>query len=243
MVVPSSGSSLFSNIVQLAVTSSTVIVAATSVVVAFLVSRKRGKVKFGKLILDFEGRQSDPSTLLIDAEKTLEPAERQYLLLKAYHQQSLGQSQISMWFSLVFAAVGFAVIIIALFANEGKSSEGFATERLIKLASGTVIDAVASLFFVQSNKARELMATFFDKLRTDRKLDESLRLVSEVSDGLLKSRLQLLLSLNFADVKVADETLLAVMNVSAASRTETPIPPPIHTADGEKKAPNGAAAV
>jgi hypothetical protein len=240
MVVSASESSIFNGLLDVVLKSSTVMVATSSIIIAFLVSRRRGKVRFGKLILDFEGKQADPASLLIDAEKSLEPAERQYLLLKAYHQQSLGQSQISMWFSLAFAAIGFAVIIVALFAN---SKNGLAAERIIKLVSGTVIDAVASLFFVQSNKSRELMATFFDKLRTDRKLDESLHLVSDVSDKLLQSRLQLLLALNFADVKVADGTLLSVMNVRADEKPNLLTPRPSRTPEADAKAGNGVAVV
>jgi hypothetical protein len=39
---------------------------------------------------------------------------------------------------------------------------------------GTVIQAAYTLFVVQSNRARQLMTEFFDKLRVDRKLDEAL---------------------------------------------------------------------
>jgi hypothetical protein len=36
---------------------------------------------------------------------------------------------------------------------------------------------VSALFFVQSNRARNLMTAFFDKLRQDRSLEEALRLI------------------------------------------------------------------
>jgi hypothetical protein len=57
------------------------------------------------------------------------------------------------------------------------------------------------------------MAAFFDKLRTDRKLDESLKLVSEIQDATLRGRLQMLLSINFAGVQVDNSTLLSLVGV------------------------------
>jgi len=146
-------------------------------------------------------------------KKELDPAERQYLLLKAYHEQSLGQSRITMWFSLIFAAIGFLVIV-------GGFLNGSLSERLVKIGSGVIIDAVASLFFVQSNKARELMVAFFDKLRTDRKLDESLQLVQQIPDAALRARIMAALALNFADVK-AEKYILFGAGSTEQSHQET----------------------
>jgi hypothetical protein len=202
---------------QLLSSLTTVLAAFTAITVVGFAFLGRGRLKFGQFTLEFPKPRIPEldEERLIEGNRDLDPAERQYLLLKAYHEQSLGQSRASMWFSLIFAAVGFCVIILAVFVPSGSSNSPFGAERLIKLVSGTVIDAVAGLFFVQSNKARELMSTFFDKLRTDRKLDESLTLAHEVPDAVLKSRLQLVLSLNFADVKVADPTLLAILGIPA----------------------------
>ena len=196
---------------------STILVSMTAIAVVGFAFLGRGRLKFGQFAIEFpKPRLPDlDEDRLIEGNPDLDPSERQYLLLKAYHEQSLGQSRTSMWFSLIFAAVGFCVIILAVFVPSGSLGSPFGGERLIKLVSGTIIDAVAGLFFVQSNKARELMSTFFDKLRTDRKLDESLTLARQVPDSTLKSRLQLVLSLNFADVKVADPTLLAILGIPA----------------------------
>ena len=137
--------------------------------------------------------------------------ERQYRLLKAYHEQTLAQSRITMWFSLVFAAIGFAVIVIGVVS-------GSAAERVIKAGSGTVMDAVASLFFIQSNKARELMASFFDKLRLDRKLDESLKMVKEIPDASLKARVMAALVLSFAEVKADEKTIFPIETAGSSSQ-------------------------
>lgn len=141
-------------------------------------------------------------------------SERQYLLLREYHAQGLAQSKISFWFSLVFAALGFLVIITAIFAinpNVKITEQGRAVAAII---SGTVIDAVSALFFVQSNKARQLMVDFFDRLRSDRKLEESLNLASSLSDIELKARLCTLLSLSFADIKPTDAFLVSLMGIA-----------------------------
>jgi hypothetical protein len=79
------------------------------------------------------------------------------------------------------------------------------------LVSGTVIDAVAALFFVQSNRARQLMTEFFDKLRIDRKLEESLRLANEIGDARIQASLKAVLSLSFADVDSTRELLGSVL--------------------------------
>ena len=142
-----------------------------------------------------------------------ETTDKQYLLLKEYHAQGLAQSKISFWFSLIFASLGFLVIITAIFTMEPGASIGNQGRTLITLIAGTIIDAVSALFFVQSNKARQLMVDFFDRLRNDRKLDESLRLATGISDSVLQNRLHTLLALNFADIKPNDIFLASVLGI------------------------------
>jgi hypothetical protein len=136
--------------------------------------------------------------------KKADLAEGYFLLLKAYHDLSLGQSRLTVWFSLVFAALGFLVIVTGLM-------DGSLLNGLLRVVSGVTMNAVASLFFVQSNKARELMTAFFDKLRSDsradRQLDESLELVREIPDAALKARLMATLALRFAGIKPENDIL------------------------------------
>lgn len=206
---------------------STVVVALLIAMVAVLTYRRRGQLKVGSFTPDFEKSLGAEGAIarhrLTSDRASMDAAEKQYVLLSSYHAQSLAQSKQSFWFSLVFASLGFGVIVLAILGH----SDGM-FDKSIKLISGTVIDAVAGLFFVQSNKARELMSDFFDKLRTDRKLDESLRLVTEVPDPILKGRLQVVLSLNFADVKLNDSALQNLFDTQArtptldVTRTTTP---------------------
>jgi hypothetical protein len=81
-------------------------------------------------------------------------------------------------------------------------SPGLGGDATISLIAGTVIEAVASLFFVLSNNARKRMESFFDKLRTDRKLEEALKLTSEMKDLQMQAALQAVLALGFAGSKV-----------------------------------------
>ncbi len=87
---------------------------------------------------------------------------------------------------------------------------------MFTLVAGTVIDAVAALFFVQSNKARELMTEFFDKLRVDRKLDEALRLMSDISDPIVASCVKGIAALTFAEVTMDSAVLGAMLETKAS---------------------------
>jgi Cyanobacterial TRADD-N associated 2-Transmembrane domain len=115
--------------------------------------------------------------------------------LIAYHANSLAQSKISFWFSLGAATLGFLVIIMGvMFVVTG----GIGSGSILTVTSGTIIDAVAALFFAQSTQARKSMTEFFDKLRIDRQFNESLRLAESMRDGEIKNILKAQLSLFFA---------------------------------------------
>ena len=104
-----------------------------------------------------------------------------------YHAQGLAQSKLAFLCSLVFAALGFLLIaasVVVVLAGR-KIDAGIVT-----LVSGAVVEAVSGLFFVQANRARNLMAQFFDKLRIDRSLDEALRMSQAIPDPLIRSRLR-----------------------------------------------------
>jgi len=102
------------------------------------------------------------------------PAEKQYALLREYAAQGLVQARVSFWVSHVAAGVGFVVIIVGVVLLYFERTVGAG---LVSTVAGTVTEAVSVLFFRQTNKTRELMIQTFDRLRTDRKLDEALRLL------------------------------------------------------------------
>lgn len=203
---------IITNIVVLAV-------AIVTVVIAILTYLRRGKIKFGQLQVDFgkviEADVEHVRKIISETAPGASSADKQYLLLREYHAQGLAQSKISFWFSLIFASLGFAVIVIAILTMERGVQLTEQGRSFITLIAGTIIDAVAALFFVQSNKARQLMTEFFDKLRADRKLEESLNLASQVPDQILQSRLKIIIAMNLADVKSSEAILPLIIGTQS----------------------------
>ena len=60
------------------------------------------------------------------------------------------------------------------------------------------------------------MTEFFDKLRTDRKLDECLKLADQISDPSMAGRLKALLALHFAEIQVDLPVFQGVIGATAA---------------------------
>jgi hypothetical protein len=140
--------------------------------------------------------------------RTLIADDRNFALLRTYHSQGLAQSKISFWFSLVLGVAGFGLIVwaVVLMMRSGNAlnAQGRAT---VPLIAGTITEAVSTLFFVQSNNTRKVMTTFFDKLRLDRNLDESLRLIDSVRDPKLQGSLQAVIAIHLVDAKLDPSVL------------------------------------
>jgi hypothetical protein len=190
---------------------------------AMFIFLARGRIQFGQFVFDFE-RKTNEGVRKRVLEDIASGATPQNALMQEYHAQGLSQSRISFWFSLVFASLGFAIIALSvgIFLQDtpapGVGWLESAGRPLFALIAGTIIDAVAALFFVQSNKARQLMTEFFDKLRVDRKLDEALLLMKQMQDPTMASRVQGIVALSFCDVGLDKMTLADLLGV-----TEKPI--------------------
>jgi hypothetical protein len=130
--------------------------------------------------------------------------------LARYYGQILAQSKISFWFSLIFASLGFAVIIVAVFLYA--SSPAGAT--VAQFAAGVVMDSVAALFFVQSRNAQKSMGEFFDKLRRDRQQLESRKLCESLDNSVARDALRIQLSLHYAEVATAPEVAKSIFNTA-----------------------------
>lgn len=149
----------------------------------------------------------------------MSPSEIQKLALTAanvneYHQQSISQSRISFWFSLVLAVLGFVIIATSVFTFSDKSN-------YFGLVAGAIVDAVAALFFHQTNRARALMADFFDRLRTDRKLEESLKLCDATSNSILQDALRVRLALHFSGIGNSDQALKDILTLTTPHHNPT----------------------
>jgi hypothetical protein len=186
-------------------------------ILAMLIFLSRGSIQVGKFRFDFEKATAERVRERIK-EDIAEGASPQNALMREYHAQGLSQSRVSFWFSLTFASLGFAMIALAVgvflqrIDNPNAGWLETAGKPLFTLIAGTVIDAVSALFFVQSNKARQLMTEFFDKLRVDRKLDEALRLMSEIPDPTIASRIKGIVALTFSEVAIDNSILSAMLS-------------------------------
>lgn len=89
-------------------------------------------------------------------EKSKEILNFQLALLKEYHQTGLSQSRTSFWFSIIFASLGFSLIALSVVIvmqgsapTEAQSADTFSLilKPAVTLVAGTIIDAVAGLFF------------------------------------------------------------------------------------------------
>jgi 20S proteasome alpha/beta subunit len=135
--------------------------------------------------------------------------------LTNYYSQILSQSKVSFWFSLVFASLGFVVIVLAAFLYSADASG----TTVVQFIAGLVMEAVSSLFFVQSKNSQKSMGEFFDKLRSDRLHLESRKMCDDIQSVQVQDALKLHLSLHYAGVgnsegiaKHISETVLITPN-------------------------------
>lgn len=196
------------NVISYVVAGVSFIFALFSVVGAFRSGVLR-RLRLGSLEIEATPKEREQVKALISAVNVAQgrnvPFETEQLAL--YYGQVLAQSKVAFWFSLVFASLGFVVIVVAVFLY---STE--ATGRTVaQFAAGLVMDAVASLFFVQSRNAQRSMAEFFDKLRRDREQLESRTLCEQVEHNLARDALRIQLSLYYAGVDNNTEVAKTLM--------------------------------
>ena len=191
---------------------------AASAIAAALKSGVLKRLKLGAF--EFEASEQDREEVrrLIAAASQIReeeiPFETEQLAL--YYRQVLSQSKISFWFSLIFASLGFAVIVAAGFLYTG-SNAGATVAQFI---AGLVMDAVAALFFTQSRSAQKAMSEFFDKLRRDRQHLESRRLCDAITDPLLQNVLRLQLALHYAEIEDSSSVTKTLIDSSVESLTQ-----------------------
>ncbi len=185
---------------QIAITAIAIVFSVFSIIGAFR-SGALTKIRMGSIEIAADNAARGRIKSVIEqsvAGKTDTPFEVEQLT--NYYSQILSQSKISFWFSLVFASLGFVVIVIAAFFYTTASSG----TTIAQFVAGAIMEAVSSLFFVQSKNAQRSMAEFFDKLRSDRLHLESRKLCDDIKDGQAQDALKLHLSLHYAGVTNAD---------------------------------------
>ncbi|MGW0184119.1 TRADD-N-associated membrane domain-containing protein [Nocardia sp. NPDC003345] len=133
-------------------------------------------------------------------------------LFNQYHSRSLLQAQISFFFSLGAASVGFVIIVIALW-TVGRGGFDQAGVAGVQLSAALIIEIVAALFFRLSNQSRALLISFFDKLRKDRQFEEALTMARQLPpESSVRDRLHVAVALHLIDAP--EEVLAAILNGS-----------------------------
>jgi hypothetical protein len=147
-------------------------------------------------------------------------AHFRYELLREYHAWAFAQADLCFWFAAAFAGLGFAVMLAALFAFRWSVPIYAQPWPAAALGAGLTIELVAVVFLAQSGSARKLMIGFFERFRD---VEESLRLASAVTDPILRSRLEILLSLHFAQVDTGPAFLNALRATKLPCRVVRPV--------------------
>lgn len=181
---------------------------AISVAVAFSAivgALKAGILKKVRIAgLEFEAPTKDSIEFKAALQKSSKTPEKEVPFeieqLANYYSQILSQSKISFWFSLIFASLGFATIVVSAFLYSDTNEAA----TIAQFTAGLIMDAVAGLFFVQSNNAQKSMGEFFDKLRNDRLHAESKIISQNIESVAAKDALKLHLSLHYAGISNPD---------------------------------------
>lgn len=137
--------------------------------------------------------------------------------LASYYSVTLGQARISFWFSLIFAAIGFLVIV----AGAAFYGGGDLTGAALKVGSGLIVDAISALFFVQSRRAQESMSAFFEKLRSDRQFVEARTICEDITSRALKDHVKTILVLQYSGLDASKVTAALAANLGSTDPGET----------------------
>ncbi|WP_405841091.1 hypothetical protein OG528_23670 [Streptomyces platensis] len=154
--------------------------------------------------------REDIVSTVADRQGEKQSMDEQTKLVLRYYAQGAGQAQVSFYWSLAFASLGFFVIIwgVVIAVN---SPNDKTVQAAIVAGSGVVTDAVAALFFTVANRSRRLMLEFIDKLRHDREQDhkhqQAKDLIGVVDNINLRDALRALTVLNFVGSEVQAHAL------------------------------------
>lgn len=183
--------------IELVAAAASVVVGVVTAVYAWVVARGQ-TTTVAQDASEISGRLPGP---------TASAEDKQYALAKEYHALGLAQARQSFRASLGFAGLGFIFIGAGLLLIRPSEALSQQAATAFALLAGTIVESVAGLFFVLSNRAQELVSSHFDKLRSDRKLDEALKLVETIEFEGLRSRTKAMLTIHFAGLEAKEERL------------------------------------
>ncbi len=114
----------------------------------------------------------------------LEPDAQASMLTQIY-SHGLAQAKVSFFVSIVFGMVGSAVLLTGVGLAIGHAdSNGSRYAAIVTQTAGAVINVLAGVFFLQSNRTRRDMGAQGVMLRDDGRFDRRLRAASVMSDNI-----------------------------------------------------------
>lgn len=114
---------------------------------------------------------------------------------QSYHDQRLAQSKWTFRLSLWGCFVGFAVIIWGM-----SKSMGSGNIEWIPIISGTILDAVAALFFYLNNKANDKISEFFKELTVDSNKKDAQSLIQKIENSDIRDEVIVKLALHLSGI-------------------------------------------
>jgi len=125
---------------------------------------------------DGEGASSTAALLDSDPQATM---------LTQIYSHGLAQAKVSFFVSIVFGMLGSAVLLAGVgLAIMHAESNGNRYAAIVTQTSGAVIDLLAGVFFMQSNRTRRDMGSQGVMLRDDSRFDRRLKAASILSDNI-----------------------------------------------------------
>jgi len=112
-------------------------------------------------------------------------SDAQESMLTEIYSHGLAQAKVSFFVSIVFGMLGSAVLLTGVgLAIMHADSNGNRYAAIVTQTSGAVIDLLAGVFFLQSNRTRRDMGAQGVMLRDDGRFDRRLKAASVLSDNI-----------------------------------------------------------
>ncbi|MEU0856938.1 hypothetical protein ACFY7F_28535 [Streptomyces griseofuscus] len=148
----------------------------------------------------------------------LEPDAQASMLTQIY-SHGLAQAKVSFFVSIVFGMVGSAVLLTGVGLAIGHAdSNGSRYAAIVTQTAGAVINLLAGVFFLQSNRTRRDMGAQGVMLRDDSRFDRRLKAASVLSDNISDEPLR-----NQVRAEMALQLVGGQLDTSAADdREDTP---------------------
>ncbi len=128
----------------------------------------------------------------------------------SYHEQALGQARVQFRVSTVAASVGFLLIIYGGFIQISNAPIE-ATDIILSVLPGAVIEAVAALFFAQAASTRQRATDFFSRLQDDQRSRQALEIADGIEEPRLKSLVYSQMALHTAGLTTSELDIQSVL--------------------------------